>query len=56
MTEVDDVIAITFEKAKSEKKCEAAAESLRSLYEGDSWEPSEILKVIVAAREADEAN
>jgi hypothetical protein len=56
MTEVDDVIITTFEKAQGDERCKAAAEGLRSLYQAGKWEPAEIMKAIAASRKSDEAN
>jgi hypothetical protein len=56
MTDVDDVIAGTFDKAESDEKCKAVVEGLRSLYESGKWESAGIMKAIAAGRESDEAN
>jgi hypothetical protein len=56
MTEVDDVIASTFDKAESDERCKATAGGLRVLYAAGNWEPAEIMKAIAASRKTDEAN
>jgi hypothetical protein len=56
MTEVDDVIASTFNTAESDEKCKATADGLRSLYATGKWEPAEIMKAIAASRKSDEAD
>lgn len=56
MTEVDDVIATTFDEADTDEKCKAAADRLRSLHAAGKWEAAEIMQAIAASRKSDEAS
>jgi hypothetical protein len=56
MTEIDVVIAATFDLAEKEEKCQAAAIALRCLHEAGGWEPAQILKAIATNRETDEGS